>query len=225
MGRCSPYPVSPLVIFITPQVWVVPCGRALRLLVEHLALARSHSPSLIKVGASSEVLEAWHLWIFKNFLYKWRDFTWCIFTIFCLVKLQDKDKKLGSFQKALLNCMAESVFFVDLAYSTGTMHALPLSMMLRKLVASCGKAWTWLKNSMPRTILKSSMGTIEKWSSPLYVPTVTCTPCAVPLVGLVGKFTAFMMPHFLVTLRPKHLASSSEIKLYVTPVSSSTRMA
>lgn len=64
------------------------------------------------------------------------------FVIFCLVKLPDRDKKLGSFEKALLNCMAESAFFVDLTCWTGTMHDLPSSMMLRKLVAGCGKAWT-----------------------------------------------------------------------------------
>ena len=95
--------------------------------------------------------------------------------------------------------------------------------MLREFVAGSGKAWTWLKNSMPRTILKSSMGTMEKSSFPLHVPSVKWTPYAIPVIGLAGEFTAFIVPPSLVALTPKCLASFMDTKLCVAPVSSSVR--
>lgn len=48
---------------------------------------------------------------------------------------------------------------------------------------------------------------------------------AIPAIGLANEFTAFMVPHSLVTLRPRHLASYFEMKLCVTPMSSNARMA
>ena len=99
-------------------------------------------------------------------------------------------KKLESFLKTLLNCMAESVFSSDLPRSVGTMHTLLSSRMLREFVAGSEKAWTY----MPMTILKSSMGTIEKSNFPLHVPSIMCTPCAIPVIGLASEFTAFIVP-------------------------------
>ena len=134
-------------------------------------------------------------------------------------------KKLGSFRKALLNCMAENVLSVVFERSAVTMHAILPSRIFREFVAGNGKAWTRSKNSMPRTILKSSIGTIEKSSFPLHAPRVTCTPCAVPAMGLAGEFTAFIVPLSFVPFRPRRLASSSEMKLCVASVSSNARTA
>ena len=120
--------------------------------------------------------------------------------------------------------MAESVFSSNLSRSMGIVHALLPSRVLREFVTSSGKAWTWSKNSMPRTILKSSIGTMEKSSFPLHVPRVVYTPCAIPAIGFVGEFTAFIVPYSLVALRPNRLASSMDTKLCVAPVSCSMRM-
>ena len=78
---------------------------------------------------------------------------------------------------------------------------------------------------MTRTILKSSIGTIEKSSFPLHVTSVTRTPYVVLVMRLAGEFTTFMVPPSFVTSRPRCLASSFEIKLCVAPVSSKAYMA
>ena len=130
----------------------------------------------------------------------------------------------GFFLNPRLHCMTESAFSVGCARSTGTTQALLPSKMLRDFVAGSGKACTLSKNSMPRIIAKSSIGTIEKLSFPFHVPSVTCTSRVVPANGLAGEFTALMVPPCCVTLRPRHLASSSEVKLCVAPVSMSAQM-
>ena len=133
-------------------------------------------------------------------------------------------KGSGFFLNPRLHCMTESAFSVGCARSTGTTHALLPSKMLREFFAGSGKAYTLSKNSMPRIIAKSSIGTIEKSSFRFHVPSVTCTPRVVPSNGLAGEFTALLVPLCCVTLRPRHLASSSEMKLCVAPVSMSARM-
>ena len=67
------------------------------------------------------------------------------------------------------------------------------------------------------------MGTMEKSSFPLHVPSVVYTPRAMLAIGLAGEFTAFVALPSLVVLRPKRLASSTDTKLCVVLVSSSAR--
>lgn len=61
----------------------------------------------------------------------------------------------------------------------------------------------------------------------LYIPCPkrSCTTCTMSPMGLAGEFTAFMVPLSLVILRPRHLASSFEMKLWVTPESNSAQAA
>ena len=74
-------------------------------------------------------------------------------------------------------------------------------------------------------MLKSSKGTMEKSSFIFHVPSITCTPCTMSPMGLAGEFTAFMVPLSLVILRPRRLASSFEMKLWVTLESNNAQAA
>lgn len=119
--------------------------------------------------------------------------------------------------------MAESVFSMDLALSVETMHALLSMMMLKKFVASSGKAWTWSMNSMPTTILKSSTGMIEKLNFLQHILSITGTPFVALVMGLVDEFTTFMVPHSFIALRLRCLTLSFNMKVCDALVSSSAR--
>lgn len=137
----------------------------------------------------------------------------------------DGGRKLRFFLKAFLNCMAESFFSMDLALSVGTMHALLSMMMLRKLVASSGQAWTWLRNSMPITILKLTTGMIEKLNFLNHVLSITGMPFVALVMGLADVFITLMMPHSCIVLRLRRLTLSFDMKLCGALMSSSAQMA
>lgn len=134
-------------------------------------------------------------------------------------------EKLRFFLKTFLNYMAESVFSMDLTLSVGTMHTLLLMMMLRKFVASARKAWTWSRNSMPITILKSSTGMIEKLNFLHHVLSIISTPFVALVTGLADEFTTFVVAHSFIALRLKRLTLSFDMKLCGALVSSSARTA
>ena len=56
-----------------------------------------------------------------------------------LFNSQIETKKIGSFRKPFLNCMAESVLSAVLDCSVGIIHSILLLMMLREFVAGSGK--------------------------------------------------------------------------------------
>lgn len=107
--------------------------------------------------------------------------------------------------------MADSVLSAVLECSAGTMDAILSSMMLKEFMVDSRKAWTWLKNSMPMTIFKSSTSRWRSWafhfmSRLLHVLLVRCSwwACQVSLLPswcLIGTMEKSSFPFHIPSVK------------------------